>query len=86
MLGCFNPNLGQIWYKPVGLKKSFKNLTQHLGWSIFDPNLHFSECAILKGGEVSYLNSSLCKNSSYINTFTAANKHKNTNTQPTNTI
>jgi len=38
--GCFNPNLGQIWTNPtVGLKFSFKNLTQQLGMSIFDPNL-----------------------------------------------
>jgi len=29
MLGCFNPNLGQIWTNPnVGLKMSFKILTQ----------------------------------------------------------
>jgi len=54
MLGCFNPNLGQIWTNPnVGLKYDLKNvkfkvkvedfklhfLTQHLGLSIFDPNL-----------------------------------------------
>jgi len=29
MLGCFNPNLGQIWTNPnVGLKMLFKILTQ----------------------------------------------------------
>jgi len=29
MLGCFNPNLGQIWTNPnVGLKIEFKVLTQ----------------------------------------------------------
>jgi len=27
MLGCFNPNLGQIWTNPnVGLKRQLKNL------------------------------------------------------------
>jgi len=48
MLGWFNPNLGQIWTNPnVGLKMQLKKvqlieitfLTQHLGLSIFDPNL-----------------------------------------------
>jgi len=57
MLGCFNPNLGQIWTNPnvqlkmqlknvqlkvkveVGLKFEIRFLTQHLGLSIFDPNL-----------------------------------------------
>jgi len=40
MLGCFNPPLGQIWTNPnVGLKMSFKNVTQWLGSSIFDPKL-----------------------------------------------
>jgi len=34
MLGCFNPNLGQIWTNPaIGLKMSFKNVTQWLGIS-----------------------------------------------------
>jgi len=46
MLGCFNPNLGQIWTNPnVGLKMSFKMLTKlhgtfltpNLGLSIFYP-------------------------------------------------
>jgi len=33
MLGCFNPNLGQVWTNPnVGLKMSFKNL---------NPTVHF---------------------------------------------
>jgi len=55
MLGCFNPNVGQIWTNPnVGLKMQLKKvqlkgkvglkfeitfLTQHLGLSIFYPNL-----------------------------------------------
>jgi len=55
MLGCFNPDLGQIWTKPndglkmqwkniqlkveVGLKYEITFLTQHLGLSIFDPKL-----------------------------------------------
>jgi len=49
MLGCFNPNLGQIWTNPnAGLKMSFKTstvnfliafLTQHLGLSIFEKML-----------------------------------------------
>jgi len=48
MLGCCNPNLGQMWTNPnVGLD-SLKNLQlgwveilhfKHLGLSIFDPNL-----------------------------------------------
>jgi len=34
ILGCFNPNLGQIWTNPkVGLKMSLKNITQWLGLS-----------------------------------------------------
>jgi len=61
MLGCSNPNLGQIWTNPnVGLKMQFKNvqlkvnvevgfkfeiafLTQHLGLSIFYPNVGFKQ-------------------------------------------
>jgi len=53
MLGCFTPNLGQIWTNPnVGLKMQVKKLqlkvkvlnylkflTQHLGLSIFDPTI-----------------------------------------------
>jgi len=40
MLGCFNPILGQIWTNPnVGLKMSFKHLTQWLSLSIFDPKM-----------------------------------------------
>jgi len=40
MLGCFNPILGQTGTNPnVGLKMKFKNVTQQLGLSIFDPNL-----------------------------------------------
>jgi len=59
MLGCFNPNLGQIWTNPnVGLKMTFQNfnfyfqryffyciLTQHLCLSIFDPNLGWNNPA-----------------------------------------
>jgi len=40
MLGCFNPILFQIWMNSnIGLKMSFKNVTQWLGLSIFDPKL-----------------------------------------------
>jgi len=53
MLGCFNPNLRQIWTNPnlikknvqlnvkaeVGLKYLNTVLTQHFSLSIFDPNL-----------------------------------------------
>jgi len=40
MLGCFNPILGQIWTNSnIGLNMSFKNVTQWLGLSIFDPKL-----------------------------------------------
>jgi len=51
MLGCFNPKLGQIWTTPnvglkmqklkveVRLKFEITFLTQHLGLSIFYPNL-----------------------------------------------
>jgi len=39
-LGWFNPNLGQIWTNPnVGLKMSFKHLTQWLSLFIFDPKM-----------------------------------------------
>jgi len=39
-MGCFNSILGQIWTNPnVGLKMQFKNVTQQLGLSIFDPKL-----------------------------------------------
>jgi len=32
--------LGQIWTNPnIGLKMQFKNVTQRLGLSIFDPKL-----------------------------------------------
>jgi len=44
MLGCFNPILGQIWSNPnVG----FKNLTQWLSLSIFDPKLGWNNPAFL---------------------------------------
>jgi len=63
MLGCFNPNLGQIWTNPnVGLKITFKNfnfsrffdyiLTQHLGLSIFDPNLGWNNPASILEYEI----------------------------------
>jgi len=40
MLGCFNPSLGQIWTNSaIGLNVYITFLTQHLGLSIFDPNL-----------------------------------------------
>jgi len=47
MLGCFNPNLGQIWTNPnaplkvkvEGFKFEITVLTQNLGLSIFYPNL-----------------------------------------------
>jgi len=43
MLGCFNPNLGQIWTNPnAPLKEKVEGisvLTQNLGLSIFYPNL-----------------------------------------------
>jgi len=40
MLGCFNPNLGQIWTNPaIGLNFLIPFLTQRLGLSIFDPKL-----------------------------------------------
>jgi len=40
MLGCFNPILGKIWTNSaIGLKMSFKNVTQWLGLSIFYPKL-----------------------------------------------
>jgi len=48
MLGCFNPNLSQIWTYPnvgvkvkveVGLEFEITLLTQYLGLTIFDPNL-----------------------------------------------
>jgi len=40
MLGCFNPILGQTWTNSnIGLKMSFKNVTQWLGVSILDPKL-----------------------------------------------
>jgi len=66
MLGCFNPNLGQIWTNPnVGLKMQLKNvqlkvkvevglkfemtfLSQHLGLSIFDPNLGLNNPALFR--------------------------------------
>jgi len=39
MLGCFNPNLGQIWTNPnVGLKMSFKNFAQ---LQLSDSTVHF---------------------------------------------
>jgi len=60
MLGCFNPNLGQIWTNPnVGLKMflteltqlyifSLIFLTQHLGLSIFIwPKFRFKQPSIL---------------------------------------
>jgi len=38
--GLFNPILGQIWTNSnIGLKMSFKNVTQWLGLSIFDQKL-----------------------------------------------
>jgi len=40
MLGSSNPILGQIWTNStIGLKMAFKNVTQWLGLSIFDPKL-----------------------------------------------
>jgi len=66
MLGCFQPNLGQIWSNPnVGLKMQLKNLqlkvkvevgfkfettflTQHLGLSIFYPNLGSNNPALFR--------------------------------------
>jgi len=49
MLGCFNPTLGQIWTNPnVGLKMQCKNLTQWLGFSIFDPKLGWNNPAFLE--------------------------------------
>jgi len=40
MLGGFNANVGQMWTKPnVGLKMSFKHLTQWLSFSTFDPKM-----------------------------------------------
>jgi len=42
MLGCLNPILGQIWTNSnIGLKMSFKNVTQWLGLSVFDPQIVF---------------------------------------------
>jgi len=39
MLGRFNPILGKIWTNPaIGLKMSFKNVTQWLGLSIHSKN------------------------------------------------
>jgi len=36
MLCCFNTILGKIWTNPaIGLKMSFKNVTEWLGLSIF---------------------------------------------------
>jgi len=68
MLGCFNPNLGQIWTNPnAGLKMQLKNLqlkfeitilTQHLGLSIFDPNLVSNNPALFRVQECSCLDSS----------------------------
>jgi len=66
MLGCFNPNLGQMWTNPnVGLKMQLKHLqlkvkvevglkleitflTQHLGLSIFEPNLGSNNPALFR--------------------------------------
>jgi len=64
MLGCLNPNLGQIWTNPnVGLKMQLKHLqlkvevglkfeitflTQHLGLSIFCPNFGFKQPSIVQ--------------------------------------
>jgi len=46
MLGCFNPILGQKWTNPaIGFKMSFKNVTQWLGSSIFDPKLGYNNPA-----------------------------------------
>jgi len=50
MLGCFNPKMGQIWTIKNLIKKKLQLkvkvevleitfLTQHLGLSIYDPNL-----------------------------------------------
>jgi len=40
MLGCSNLILGQTWTNSnIGLKMSFKDVTQWLGLSIFDPKL-----------------------------------------------
>jgi len=54
MLGCFNPILVQIRTNPnVGLKMSFKNVTQWVDLSIFETKVvqsfvkttqHFLEC------------------------------------------
>jgi len=64
MLGCFKQNLGQIWTNPnVGLKMQLKQctveseslrnfeitfLTQHLGLSIFYPNLGSNNPALFR--------------------------------------
>jgi len=53
MLGRFNPSLGQLWTNPnVGLKMQLKVevtfLTQHLGLSIFDPNLGSNKPALFR--------------------------------------
>jgi len=66
MLGCFNPNLGQIWTNSnvrlkmqlkylqlkvkveVRLKFEITFLTQHLGLSIFYPNLGYTLVYTLK--------------------------------------
>jgi len=40
MVGCFNPNLGQIWTNPaLGLIFLITFLTTRLGLSIFEPKL-----------------------------------------------
>jgi len=40
MLGCFNPNLGQIWTNPnVVLKMQFKNI--QLKVKVFNPTFRF---------------------------------------------
>jgi len=58
MLGCFNPNLGQIWTNPnvlqlkvqveVGLKFEMTFLTQHLCLSIFYPHLGSNNPALFR--------------------------------------
>jgi len=73
MLGCLNPNLGQIWTNPnVGLKMPFKKsllrvkvevglrceitfLTQHLGLSIFYPNLGSNNPALFNALLLTFL-------------------------------
>jgi len=70
MLGYFNPNLGQIWTSPN--KNAIKNvqlkvkveitfLTQHLGLSIFDPNLGSNNPALFRVQNTDIISLCVCK-------------------------